>query len=1059
MTKESSELPLDLHDLIEPFNEENTFRKDILSRTTIHYRAVTAKEGDPFFNELRRAVKSDSRLHARIIGPDTKDAFNYTPLHYAQNSHIAKEMLQLGYSCDAIGRDGSTPLHLAIIRGHLNVAEELLNVSLREDPIDFLRMTPLHWAASQGSRRAIELLQRNGASLHSQDFRGRTPLHLAAMGPNFSESTYVLLRGNGVEFGRLTKECGSPILSAILAKDAAVRNVEILLRCHTNPQKSGQALEAGSSHADKVSPYFNMDMTLRDANDIHYAAIVSNVELLRTLRKYGARFPDRVMGIAIGINAMHAVHFLLTEYMKDATLRVSEESHGCSVWKCGTSTTVFPKFSPLIEWTPSAVALRCLKYCDKNLEIIRMLESEFSYKLLPLSSKLTDHEFGNAQRFERSFGIHDLALYVMRNHTPAKRIYSTTNLDKQQNTYLEMVQYVLNHQIFDISLVFESFDSSGSPRQSSIILEVLKNQRSPHRQPELLNFLVSHCGAISCIKTADEHGRLALYYLCEPQSLYEFVGINEALRRNNVSIHERESTAGRSLLHEAVYAGNMRLVVELIEHIDHRFYRNLTDFDGRTPLHIAAYIYHIDIATYLVYHDEASIYARDNSGDTPLHLFAALKSETFSLSSYHKSTYTESLLQKWADLLSKKEGMVDAQNYRGQTPLHIFCHHITLQNLTEELALERISSFIFYFSPNVHAVDRFSRTVLHYLVGACGPYGADYPRRLRAVSLLVNEYGVDPISSDSNGLTFAHTAFDFDGLSSPYPQDYMDQDSIGSAKSAVTGFSLLLRTFDPQISVALVNKADNTGRTILHYVGSLWLFGMGLMIISDFNSNPNATDHYGRGVLHYVFQTRFRASLFKTEHPAAMKQFVCLLADSEGFDVNAKDCNGQTMLHYIAKYTPESLTREPQLPEDFYLEDPNVTLASYLQRLKTVLQLINVDATIKDNQGKTALDLTINEQLRTTIAEFRGEQTAQGNSELEAEFNSINEASTKQPEMVKLPMLPTEKEQLQEFRDAGIFLKRPEDCVIRIPPLFNYDVDSGRVCDAENGRNPSASVA
>jgi ankyrin repeat protein len=75
--------------------------------------------------------------------------------------------------------DGSTPLHCATWKGHLNVVE--LMVSLGADvnahnQNDHWGTTPLHAAAHANQRAIAELLIANGADIHATNLNGRTPL-------------------------------------------------------------------------------------------------------------------------------------------------------------------------------------------------------------------------------------------------------------------------------------------------------------------------------------------------------------------------------------------------------------------------------------------------------------------------------------------------------------------------------------------------------------------------------------------------------------------------------------------------------------------------------------------------------------------------------------------------------------------------------------------------------------------------------------------------------------------------------------------------------------------
>lgn len=80
-----------------------------------------------------------------------------------------------------LGRDvdGSTPLHCATWKGHLNVVESLVSLGAdvnARNQNDHWGTTPLHAAAHANQRAIAELHIAHGADMHATNLNGRTPL-------------------------------------------------------------------------------------------------------------------------------------------------------------------------------------------------------------------------------------------------------------------------------------------------------------------------------------------------------------------------------------------------------------------------------------------------------------------------------------------------------------------------------------------------------------------------------------------------------------------------------------------------------------------------------------------------------------------------------------------------------------------------------------------------------------------------------------------------------------------------------------------------------------------
>jgi len=92
------------------------------------------------------------------------------------------------WGCNPVVRQGTTALHYACSRGHIDVLILLLFYEADVEACDADGLTPLHAAAAEGRENAIRLLFEEEANLFSKTKAGLTPFDLASARQNKSTS-------------------------------------------------------------------------------------------------------------------------------------------------------------------------------------------------------------------------------------------------------------------------------------------------------------------------------------------------------------------------------------------------------------------------------------------------------------------------------------------------------------------------------------------------------------------------------------------------------------------------------------------------------------------------------------------------------------------------------------------------------------------------------------------------------------------------------------------------------------------------------------------------------
>lgn len=127
-------------------------------------------------------------LISRHVNINVLDEYGSTPLHLAVQKgrlELVRILIEQGHASVHISaREGYTPLHLAASGGCLDIVRYLVNeAKAKINVTDKLGNTPLHLAAKNGKPEVVEFLVKSmGINVNAVERSGNTPLDLAMKG-------------------------------------------------------------------------------------------------------------------------------------------------------------------------------------------------------------------------------------------------------------------------------------------------------------------------------------------------------------------------------------------------------------------------------------------------------------------------------------------------------------------------------------------------------------------------------------------------------------------------------------------------------------------------------------------------------------------------------------------------------------------------------------------------------------------------------------------------------------------------------------------------------------
>src|SRR6267142_2611209 len=121
-----------------------------------------------------------------------------TPLHLVlREGHVEVAQFLVEHGADAIAQDndGSTPLHWTSSRGHIELAQFLIQHGADATAQNRNGSTPLHWASSKGHIELAQFLVQHSADATAQNKNGSTPLHRASSEGHIELAQFLVQHG------------------------------------------------------------------------------------------------------------------------------------------------------------------------------------------------------------------------------------------------------------------------------------------------------------------------------------------------------------------------------------------------------------------------------------------------------------------------------------------------------------------------------------------------------------------------------------------------------------------------------------------------------------------------------------------------------------------------------------------------------------------------------------------------------------------------------------------------------------------------------------------------
>ena len=592
-----------------------------------------------------------------------RDNQGRTPLHYAVEAgklEIIKYLIERGADVNAADSHGRTPLHYAVKSDRPDVVSLLLEKGSEVLVKDEHGNTPLHLAAEEGYTDVIRTLLSNvkdPSLLNAKNDTGQTPLHLAVLKGHIG-SVAALLRAGSDPLVRdnvgktpidyAEEKGGDQVTTWLLyafAKDGSIINAEVIKRMCSNPKVELPRHVSSSLGLSELVRLVGGRESTFATSILHLAVLAGNGGLAKRLVEDCANVNERD---EFGLTPLH-----IAAYMGDLDLVKVLVEHGADVnsrGRGGITPLHLATFNGNVEIVRYLLKAGAKTRTCFRLDPGRTIATIMS-GLLTLEEVLTRHGMTPvhlAVYLGRSDVLRalvdagaDVNLVCDGNVTPLHLAVARCNM--------EMAKYLLDNGADPNVISNSSIGLGGSPLHLAV----------EYCEPDMVRLLVER-GAI--VDLRDYNGltplRIALDS-CKPDVI-------DLLIKSGAeawgTYEPWDMYKGPSPLHVAASRGCPEVVKYLVKTLGAS--PEEVDREGNNLLHAAVAGCSssneekaLEVVRYLVEAKKLDVNARNDRGETPLHL--ATKNNCVTVAKY--------LIEAGAD--------VNVRDRDGKTPLHVAVKH------------------------------------------------------------------------------------------------------------------------------------------------------------------------------------------------------------------------------------------------------------------------------------------------------------------------------------------------------------------------------------------------